>query len=88
MGVQVRPLFPVLFQTTTKKEIAMDELKEKLSALGIDEDKVDGVIEAVVGFIKDKVPDGMEGILDSVMKGEMPDVGGDMLDKVKGLFGG
>lgn len=66
----------------------MDELKEKLAALGIGEDQVDGVIETVLGFIKDKMPDGMEGMLDSVLKGEMPDVGGDMLDKVKGLFGG
>ncbi len=83
MGVQVRPLFPVL-----KINRLMDELKEKLAALGIGEDQVDGVIETVLGFIKDKMPDGMEGMLDSVLKGEMPDVGGDMLDKVKGLFGG
>ena len=83
MGVQVRPLFPVL-----KINRLMDELKEKLAALGIGEDQVDGVIETVLGFIKDKMPDGMEGMLDSVLKGEMPDVGGDMLDKFKGLFGG
>ncbi len=66
----------------------MDELKEKLAALGIGDDQIDGVIETVVDFVKDKLPDGMEGMLDSVLKGEMPDVGGDMLDKVKGLFGG
>ena len=66
----------------------MDELKEKLAALGIGDDKIDGVIETVVDFVKDKLPDGMDGMLDSVLKGEMPDLGVDMLDKVKGLFGG
>ncbi len=66
----------------------MDELKEKLAALGIGDDKIDGVIETVVDFVKDKLPDGMDGMLDSVLNGDMPDVGGDALEKVKGLFGG
>jgi len=66
----------------------MDELKEKLSALGIGDDKMDDVIQTVLGFIKDKLPDGMEGMFDSVMKGEVPEIGGDLLDKAKGLFGG
>jgi hypothetical protein len=66
----------------------MDELKEKLTALGIDDDKLDGVIETVLDFVKDQLPEGMGGMLDSVLKGEMPDLGGDVLDKVKGLFGG
>ncbi len=66
----------------------MDELKEKLAALGIESDQIDGVIETVMGFVKDKMPDGMESMVDSVMNGEMPDIGGDLLDKAKGLFGG
>ncbi|MFT6864189.1 MAG: hypothetical protein ACJAVK_002752 [Akkermansiaceae bacterium] len=66
----------------------MEELKEKLAALGIEDDKIDGVIETVLDFVKGKLPDGMESMLDSVLKGEMPEIGGDMLDKVKGLFGG
>lgn len=46
------------------------------------------MIETVLDFVKDQLPDGMDGMLDSVLKGEMPDLGGDVLDKVKGLFGG
>ena len=66
----------------------MDELKEKLAALGIGDDKMDDVVQTVLGFIKDKLPDGMEGMFDSVMKGEVPEIGGDLLEKAKGLFGG
>lgn len=66
----------------------MDELKKKLAALGIEADQIDGVIETVLEFIKDKLPDGMEGMFDSVIKGEVPDIGGDLLEKAKGLFGG
>ncbi|MFT6382259.1 MAG: SOS response regulatory protein OraA/RecX, partial [Akkermansiaceae bacterium] len=40
----------------------MDELREKLAALGIEADKMDEVIETVLGFIKNKLPDGMEGM--------------------------
>ena len=63
----------------------MDELKEKLKALGIDDDKIDGVIETVMEFFKSKLPDGMDGILNS-LGGE----GGmdDLLKKAKGLSGG
>ena len=87
MGVQVRPLFPVLFDIDNSNK-TMDELKEKLAALGIGEDKMDDVIQTVLGFIKDKLPEGMEGMFDSVMKGEVPEIGGDLLEKAKGLFGG
>lgn len=70
----------------------MQELKDKLTALGIAEDQIDGVIETVFGFIKDKLPDGMEGIAESLMNGETPDLGdiagGGLMDKAKGLFGG
>ncbi|MDA7536721.1 hypothetical protein N8568_00765 [bacterium] len=69
----------------------MEELKAKLAGLGIAEDQVDGAIETVFGFIKEKLPDGMEGIADSLMNGETPnmgDLGGDLMDKAKGLFGG
>ena len=64
----------------------MEELKEKLSALGIDDDKIDGVIETVMGFIKDKLPEGMGGMVDSLVGegGGMDDI----LEKAKGLFGG
>ena len=89
MGVQVRPLFPVFIKPQKIK--TMEELKEKLAGLGIAEEQIDSVIETVFGFIKDKLPDGMEGIADSLMNGETPDMGdlgGGLMDKAKGLFGG
>ena len=64
----------------------MDELKEKLAALGIESDKIEGVIETVMGFVKDKLPDSVGGMLDGVMGGE--DDGESLIDKAKGLFGG
>jgi len=66
----------------------MDELKEKLAGLGIETEKMDDVIQTVLGFVKDKLPDGMEGMFDSVLKGEVPEIGSDLLDKAKGMFGG
>jgi hypothetical protein len=65
----------------------MDELKEKLLALGVNEDQIDGVIEAFVDFIKGKLPDGMEGMVQGLMDGDSSDAN-DLLDKAKGLFGG
>ena len=65
----------------------MDELKEKLAGLGINEDQIDGVIETVVEFIKGKLPEGMEGMVQGLMDGDTPG-GDDLLDKAKGLFGG
>jgi hypothetical protein len=65
----------------------MEELKEKLAALGINEDQIDGVIETVVDFIKGKLPEGMEGMVQSLMDGDGPDAS-DLLNKAKGLFGG
>ncbi|MDA7868519.1 hypothetical protein N9B19_03090 [Akkermansiaceae bacterium] len=66
----------------------MDELKEKLADLGIEADQIDGVIETVLEFIKNRLPDGLEGMFDSVIKGEIPEIGGDLFEKAKGLFGG
>ena len=64
----------------------MDELKEKLAALGIESDKIEGVIETVLGFVKDKLPEGMGGMLDGLLNGD--EEGESILDKAKGLFGG
>jgi hypothetical protein len=64
----------------------MDELKEKLAALGLDQDQVEGAIETFLSFLKDKLPPGMEGMLQAFLEGNGPDLGGDALNKVKGLF--
>ena len=66
----------------------MDELKKQLSEkLGLSEDISQQAVDMVLGFVKDKLPEGMQGVVDSVMSGEMPDTDG-LLDKAKGLFGG
>jgi len=66
----------------------MDELKKQLSEkLGLSEDISQQAMDIVLGFVKDKLPEGMQGIVDSAMSGEMPDTDG-LLDKAKGLFGG
>ena len=65
----------------------MDELRERLAALGVDEDQIDGVIEAFVDFIKGKLPDGMEGIVQGLLDGDGSDANA-LLDQAKGLFGG
>ena len=65
----------------------MDELKEKLAALGLDENQVNGAIESFVEFIKSKMPPGMEGMLQGFMDGDGPDPN-ELLEKAKGLFGG
>jgi len=63
----------------------MEDLKEKLAALGIEEDKIDDVIETVMEFFKGKLPDGMDGMLEK-LGGE----GGmdELLKKARGFFGG
>ncbi len=65
----------------------MDELKEKLLALGVNEDQIDGGIEAFVDFIKGKLPDGMEGMVQGLLDGNGSDANA-LLDQAKGLFGG
>ena len=65
----------------------MNELKEKLAAIGIEDSKIDETIETMVNFLKEKMPTGMESMVEPLMNGDIPDVGGDALDKVKGFFG-
>ena len=65
----------------------MDELREKLAALGLNEDQIDGVIEAFIDFIKGKLPDGMEGMVQGLLDGGSSDANA-LLDQAKGLFGG
>jgi len=66
----------------------MDELKKQLmDKLGLDEGSSQQAIDMVLGFVKEKLPENVQGLVDSVASGEMPDTG-DLLDKAKGLFGG
>jgi len=66
----------------------MDELKKQLSEkLGLSEEMSEQAVDMVLGFVKDKLPEGLQGPVDSIMSGEVPDAAG-LLDKAKGLFGG
>lgn len=68
----------------------MNELKEKLMALGLSAEQVDAVLRTVGDFVKSKLPADYQGMVDTLMAGESPDLsslGGGLLDKVKGMFG-
>lgn len=66
----------------------MEELKKLLmDKLGLDEATSQQAIDTVLGFVKEKLPDDVQGIVDAAANGEMPDTG-DLLSKAKGLFGG
>ena len=68
----------------------MNELKQRLAALGLSEEQVNGAIKTVAEFDKSKLPPEYQGLVDSLMDGETPDLsvlGGGLLDKVKGMFG-
>ncbi len=70
----------------------MDELKTQLmEKLGLDEGMSQQAITLVLGFVKNKLPENLQGMVDSVAAGETPDVGDitdGLMDKAKGLFGG
>lgn len=67
----------------------IDELKEKLTGLGLSDEMATKAIETVADFAKTKLPEGMHSMIDEVMAGETPSVGGlgGLLGGVKNLFG-
>lgn len=68
----------------------MNELKEKLMALGLSAEQAEGALKTVGEFVKSKLPVEYQGMVDSLMAGQSPDLsalGGGILDKVKGMFG-
>ena len=58
----------------------MNELKEKLSALGLSEEMIEQIIAAVLEFMKSKVPATYHGMIDDVHAGQSPEL--------RGLLGG
>ncbi|BCU78336.1 hypothetical protein [Luteolibacter sp. LG18] len=68
----------------------MKELEDKLASLGLSPEQSHQAIQAVVDFIKSKVPSEYQGMVDEVMAGNMPDLGalGGLMGGLKGLFGG
>lgn len=51
----------------------MPEVKDIL--IGIAKDQNHSILETVFGFIKEKLPGGTEGIVDSLIAGEIHDLG-------------
>ena len=68
----------------------MKELEDKLAALGLTPEQSHQAIQAVLDFVKAKVPGEYQSVLDQVVAGHMPDLGslGGIVGGLKGLFGG
>ena len=64
----------------------MNELKEKLVALGLSEEMADKTIATVADFVKSKIPATYHGMIDDVLAGKTPELGG-ILGSLGGLFG-
>ncbi|MFD2256142.1 hypothetical protein ACFSSA_05600 [Luteolibacter algae] len=68
----------------------INELKIKLTALGMSEELAEKAIQTVAEFAKSKLPTQFHGAMDDVMAGKTPDLGkmGGLLGSLGGLFGG
>ena len=68
----------------------INELKTRLTALGMDEEMATKAIETVAEFAKGKLPTQAHSMLDDVLAGKKPDLSqiGGLLGGLKGLFGG
>jgi hypothetical protein len=69
----------------------MQELRNKLTNLGLSEEMASQAIQLMGEYLKSKVPTPYQGMVDQVLSGESPDLSmlaGGMMDKMKGLFGG
>ena len=66
--------------------LTMNELKEKLKAIGLSEEMTDKAIVTVAEFVKTKIPQTYHTMIDDVMAGKAPEMGG-ILGSITGLFG-
>jgi ketopantoate reductase len=64
----------------------MNELKTKLQALGLSEEMTDKAIATVAEFVKSKIPESYHSMIDDVLAGKTPEMGG-LLGSITGLFG-
>ena len=67
----------------------INELKVKLTALGMDEAMATKALTTVAEFAKAKLPAQLHTAIDDVMAGKTPDLGalGGLLGGLKGFFG-
>jgi hypothetical protein len=64
----------------------MNELKAKLTGLGLSPEMTDKVITTVADFVKSKLPTSFHGMIDDVMAGKSPDMSG-VLGSLGSFFG-
>ncbi|MES2474509.1 MAG: hypothetical protein V4640_01920 [Verrucomicrobiota bacterium] len=64
----------------------MNELKTKLTNLGLSPEMTDQILVTVADYVKSKVPASYHGMIDDVMAGKTPEMGG-ILGSLGGLFG-
>ncbi|MES2437909.1 MAG: hypothetical protein V4584_02500 [Verrucomicrobiota bacterium] len=64
----------------------MNELKEKLIALGLSEEMTDKAITTVADFVKSKIPESYHSMIDDVLAGKTPELGG-ILGSLGSFFG-
>jgi ketopantoate reductase len=64
----------------------MNELKEKLTSIGLSGEMTDKVIATVAEFVKSKIPESYHSMIDDVLAGKTPEMGG-LLGTLGGLFG-
>lgn len=65
----------------------MNELKTRLTALGMSDEMAEKAIVTVADFVKSKIPANYHPMIDDVLAGKSPDFGG-ILGSLGGLFGG
>lgn len=61
----------------------INELKTRLTNIGLSEEMATKAIETVAEFAKSKLPESLHGPIEDVMAGQNPDLG-----KLSGLMGG
>jgi len=68
----------------------INELKTRLTAIGLSEEMAAKAIETVADFAKTKLPEQFHSAMDDVLAGKNPDLAalGGLLGGLKGLFGG
>ncbi len=68
----------------------INELKIRLTALGMSDEMATKAIETVADFTKGKLPTQFHPVLEDVLAGKSPDLSqlGGILGSLKGLFGG
>ena len=64
----------------------MNELKQKLVDIGLSAEMAEKAISTVATFVKSKIPESYHGMIDDVMAGKSPAMGG-ILGSLGGLFG-